>query len=172
MGNFSSHFSDSTSTELCCLQIRDNVYCILAVWGLSMAYKKIADQDEDRAKAYELEQSCVKLMRGLLMAMMQQKNKVEKFKITQSPMDSLHAKYSCKNGQTVVGDDEWGHLQVDAISLYLLILAQMTASGLQIIFSLDEVSFVQNLVFYIESAYCIPVSKGYLLFIYFFSAFA
>lgn len=44
--------------------IRDNVYCILAVWGLSMAYKKIADQDEDRAKAYELEQSCVKLMRG------------------------------------------------------------------------------------------------------------
>lgn len=44
--------------------VRDNVYCILAVWGLSMAYKKMADQDEDRAKTYELEQSCVKLMRG------------------------------------------------------------------------------------------------------------
>lgn len=44
--------------------IRDNVYCILAVWGLSMSYKKIADQDEERAKTYELEQSCVKLMRG------------------------------------------------------------------------------------------------------------
>ena len=57
----------------------------------------------------------------------------------------------------VVGDHEWGHLQIDAISLYLLTMAQMTASGLQIIFSLDEVSFVQNLVFYIESAYCIPV---------------
>lgn len=56
--------------------IRDNVYCILAVWGLSMSYNKMADQDEDRAKAYELEQSCVKLMRGLLMAMMQQKDKV------------------------------------------------------------------------------------------------
>lgn len=77
-----------------------------------MAYKKIADQDEDRAKAYELEQSCVKLMRGLLMAMMQQKDKVEKFKTTQSPMDSLHAKYSSKNVQSVVQDDEWGHLQV------------------------------------------------------------
>lgn len=136
--------------------IRDNVYCILAVWGLSMAYKKIADQDEDRAKAYELEQSCVKLMRGLLMAMMQQKDKVEKFKTSQNPLDSLHAKYSSKNGQVVVMDHEWGHLQIDAISLYLLILAQMTASGLQIIFSLDEVAFVQNLVFYIESAYCVP----------------
>lgn len=45
--------------------IRDNVYSILAVWGLAMAYKKMADQDEDRAKTYELEQSCVKLMRGL-----------------------------------------------------------------------------------------------------------
>nr|AAL13646.1 GH19532p [Drosophila melanogaster] len=32
----------------------------------------------------------------------------------------------------------------------------MTASGLQIVFSLDEVSFIQNLVFYIESAYSIP----------------
>ncbi|XP_055682878.1 probable phosphorylase b kinase regulatory subunit alpha isoform X3 [Lutzomyia longipalpis] len=136
--------------------IRDNVYCILAVWGLSMAYKKIADQDEDRAKAYELEQSCVKLMRGLLMAMLQQKEKVERFKSTQHPLDSLHAKYSSTNGQIVVKDTEWGHLQIDAVSLYLLILAQMTASGLQIIFSLDEVAFIQNLVFYIESAYCIP----------------
>lgn len=32
-------------------------------------------------------------------------------------------------------------------------------SGLQIVFSLDEVAFIQNLVFYIESAYCIPVSN-------------
>ncbi|XP_070167442.1 probable phosphorylase b kinase regulatory subunit alpha isoform X1 [Polyergus mexicanus] len=136
--------------------IRDNVYCILAVWGLSMAYKKIADADEDRAKTYELEQSCVKLMRGLLMAMMQQKEKVEKFKSSQNPHDALHAKYSSVNGQSVVGDTEWGHLQIDAISLYLLILAQMTASGLQIVFNLDEVAFIQNLVFYIESAYCTP----------------
>ncbi|XP_025263089.1 probable phosphorylase b kinase regulatory subunit alpha isoform X2 [Camponotus floridanus] len=136
--------------------IRDNIYCILAVWGLSMAYKKIADADEDRAKTYELEQSCVKLMRGLLMAMMQQKEKVEKFKSSQNPHDALHAKYSSVNGQTVVGDTEWGHIQIDAISLYLLILAQMTASGLQIVFNLDEVAFIQNLVFYIESAYCTP----------------
>ncbi|KAL0839448.1 hypothetical protein ABMA28_016161 [Loxostege sticticalis] len=136
--------------------IRDNLYCILAVWGLSMAFKKIADQDEDRAKTYELEQSCVKLMRGLLMAMMQQKEKVEKFKSTQHSLDSLHAKYSATTGRTVVKDNEWGHLQIDAISLYLLMLAQMTASGLQIVFSLDEVAFIQNLVFYIESAYCTP----------------
>lgn len=31
-------------------------------------------------------------------------------------------------------------------------------TGLQIVFSLDEVAFIQNLVFYIESAYCVPVS--------------
>ncbi|KAG5886712.1 hypothetical protein JTB14_015776 [Gonioctena quinquepunctata] len=136
--------------------IRDNVYCVLSVWGLSMSYKKMADQDEDRAKTYELEQSCVKLMRGLLMSMLQQKDKVERFKLTQNPLDSLHAKYSSVTGQIVVGDNEWGHLQIDAISLYLLVLAQMTASGLQIIFNLDEVAFIQNLVFYIECAYCTP----------------
>lgn len=136
--------------------VRDNVYSILAVWSLSMAYKKNADLDEDRAKTYELEQSCVKLMRGLLMAMIRQVDKVEKFKETQSPTDALHAKYSASTMSTVVGDNDWGHLQLDATSLYLLVLAQMTASGLQIIFNLDEVAFLQNLVFYIESAYCTP----------------
>ncbi|RXG73045.1 Phosphorylase b kinase regulatory subunit alpha, liver isoform [Armadillidium vulgare] len=136
--------------------VRDNLYSVIAVWGLSMAYKKNADLDEDRAKTYELEQSCVKLMRGLLTSMIQQKEKVEKFKRSQSCKDALHAKYCSKTGQTVVGDNEWGHLQVDATSLYLLMLAQMTASGLQIVFNLDEVAFIQNLVFYIESAYCIP----------------
>ena len=36
--------------------MRDNVYSILAVWGLSLAYKKNADVDEDRARAHELTQ--------------------------------------------------------------------------------------------------------------------
>ncbi|XP_070808240.1 phosphorylase b kinase regulatory subunit alpha, skeletal muscle isoform isoform X3 [Pituophis catenifer annectens] len=133
--------------------VRDNVYSILAVWGLGLAYRKNADRDEDKAKAYELEQSVVKLMRGLLQCMMRQVDKVEDFKYSQSPKDCLHAKYNTCTCATVVGDDQWGHLQLDATSLYLLMLAQMTASGLHIIHSLDEVSFVQNLVFYIEAAY-------------------
>lgn len=36
--------------------VRDNTYSVLAVWGLALAYRKNADLDEDRAKAYELEQ--------------------------------------------------------------------------------------------------------------------
>uniref|UniRef100_A0A8C1KX20 Phosphorylase b kinase regulatory subunit n=1 Tax=Cyprinus carpio TaxID=7962 RepID=A0A8C1KX20_CYPCA len=133
--------------------VRDNVYSILSVWGLGMAYRKNADRDEDKAKAYELEQSVVKLMQGLLQCMMRQVTKVEKFKHTQSTKDCLHAKYHTPTCATVVGDDQWGHLQVDATSLYLLTLAQMTASGLRIISNLDEVAFIQNLVFYIEAAY-------------------
>ncbi|XP_075394970.1 phosphorylase b kinase regulatory subunit alpha, skeletal muscle isoform isoform X2 [Tenrec ecaudatus] len=117
--------------------VRDNVYSILAVWGLGLAYRKNADRDEDKAKAYELEQV----------------DKVESFKYSQSTEDSLHAKYNTKTCATVVGDDQWGHLQLDATSVYLLFLAQMTASGLHIIHSLDEVNFIQNLVFYIEAAY-------------------
>ncbi|XP_062267767.1 phosphorylase b kinase regulatory subunit alpha, liver isoform isoform X1 [Platichthys flesus] len=133
--------------------VRDNVYSVLAVWGLGMAYRKNADRDEDKAKAYELEQSVVKLMQGLLQCMMRQVAKVEKFKHTQSTNDCLHAKYDTTTCATVVGDDQWGHLQVDATSIYLLMLAQMTASGLRIISNLDEVAFIQNLVFYIEAAY-------------------
>lgn len=58
-----------------------------------------------------------------------QVDKVERFKHTQSTKDSLHAKYNTATCSTVVGDDQWGHLQVDATSLFLLFLAQMTASG-------------------------------------------
>ncbi|HEY9642057.1 MAG TPA: glycoside hydrolase family 15 protein [Coleofasciculaceae cyanobacterium] len=133
--------------------VRDNVYSILAVWGLAIAYRKV---DADQGRTYELEQSVVKLMRGLLFAMMRQAEKVERFKETQHPLDALHAKYDTGTADTVVGDDQWGHLQLDATSIYLLMLAQMTASGLQIIFTIDEVNFVQNLVYYIGRAYRTP----------------
>ncbi|XP_077486077.1 putative phosphorylase b kinase regulatory subunit alpha [Amblyomma americanum] len=136
--------------------VRDNVYCALSIWAVSLAYRKNTELDEDRARTYELEQCCVKLMRGLLIAMMQQMDKMESFKETRSPSDCLHAKYNAATGGTCVGDDEWGHLQLDATSLYLLVLAQITASGVQVVFNLDEVAFLQNLVFYIEEAYCTP----------------
>ncbi|XP_042367851.1 phosphorylase b kinase regulatory subunit alpha, skeletal muscle isoform isoform X4 [Plectropomus leopardus] len=133
--------------------VRDNVYSIMSVWGLSLAYRKNADRDEDKAKAYELEQSVVKLMRGILQCIMRQLDKVEKFKYSRSTSDSLHAKYNTRTCAPVVGDDQWGHLQVDATSLFLLFLAQMTASGLHIVYTQDEVDVVQNLMFYIEAAY-------------------
>ena len=133
--------------------VRDNVYSILAAWGLALAYRRV---DENQGKTYLLEQSVVKLMRGLLTAMMRQAPKVEKFKQSQHPIDALHAKYDTKSGVCVVGDDEWGHLQLDATSLFLLMLAQMTASGLRIVFTIDEVNFVQNLVHYISRTYRTP----------------
>ncbi|WDE99031.1 glycoside hydrolase family 15 protein [Lentisphaera profundi] len=133
--------------------VRDNVYTIQAVWGLAMAYRK---SSVNNARAYSLEQSVVKLMRGLLQAMIRQSHKVEKFKYSQDPLDALHAKYDTQSGQTVVGDDQWGHLQLDATSIFLLMIAQMTKSGLRIIYSHDEVDFVQNLVHYIGRAYRTP----------------
>ncbi|KAF7706342.1 phosphorylase b kinase regulatory subunit alpha, skeletal muscle isoform isoform X1 [Silurus meridionalis] len=133
--------------------VRDNVYSIISVWALSLAYRKNADRDEDKAKAYELEQSVVKLMRGLLQCIMRQLDKVEKFKYSKSTMDCVHAKYNTHTCATVVGDTEWGHLQMDATSLYMLFLAQMTASGLHIVYTQDEVDVIQNLMFYIEAAY-------------------
>ena len=113
--------------------VRDNVYSILAVWGLSLAYRQL---DNDGGRGYELEQSCVKLMRGVLQAMMRQAGKVERFKASLAPLDALHAKYNTETGGTVVEDHAWGHLQIDATSLYLLMLAQMIASGLNIIWTL------------------------------------
>jgi phosphorylase kinase alpha/beta subunit len=90
--------------------VRDNVYSILAVWALALAYRKL---DEDRGRIYELEHSVIKLMRGLLSAMMRQAHKVEQFKYTQAIKDSLHAKYDTQTGDIVVGDGEWGQLSTN-----------------------------------------------------------
>ena len=133
--------------------VRDNVYSISSVWGLSLAYKRYSPT---HYRTFLLSGSVIKLMRGLLTSMMRQSDRVEAFKYSLNPIDALHAKYGTNTGLSVVGDDEWGHLQLDATSLYLLMLAQMTASGLQIIYTLDEVDFVQNLVHYISRSYCTP----------------
>ncbi len=130
--------------------VRDNVYSILSVWGLALAYRAL---DDDTGRAKELEGRTVHLMRGLLRSMMAQAHKVEAFKSSRHPNDALHAKYDTESGAPVVGDDAWGHLQIDATSVYLLMLAQMVSSGLDIIWTREEVQFVQNLVYYIERAY-------------------
>jgi hypothetical protein len=132
--------------------VRDNVYSILSVWALGTACRR---QGQDH-RADHLEQATIKLMRGLLQSMMRQASKVEAFKYSLDNGDSLHAKYDTATGLPVVADHAWGHLQIDATSLYLLMLAQMSASGLRIICTKAEVDFVQNLVFYISSAYRTP----------------
>jgi len=131
--------------------VRDNVYSILAVWALALAYRRV-----DSAAAAPLEASVVRLMRGLLAAMMRQAAKVERFKHTQDPLDALHAKYDTARGEPVVGDSEWGHLQIDATAIFVLQLAQMSASGLRLVEQADEVAFVQNLVHYLAKAWRTP----------------
>ncbi|MDD3059745.1 MAG: glycoside hydrolase family 15 protein [Sulfurimonas sp.] len=133
--------------------VRDNVYSIMSVWGLGLSYSKFYPE---HYRTHLLSQSVVKLMRGLLNAMMRQADKLEAYKKSNNPIDALHAKYGTTTALAVVGDDEWGHLQLDATSLYLLMLAQMSASGLKIIYTIDEVNFVQNLVHYISRTYCTP----------------
>ncbi|MBN2817276.1 MAG: hypothetical protein JXQ67_11380 [Campylobacterales bacterium] len=133
--------------------VRDNVYSILSVWGLSLAYKKYAPKD---IRAYTLRQSVVKLMRGLLRSMMLQASRVEAYKKSHDPLDALHAKYATNSGLAVVADDAWGHLQLDATSLFVLMIAQMSASGIALIYTKDEVDFVQNLVHYISKTYATP----------------
>ncbi|HEY7774758.1 MAG TPA: glycoside hydrolase family 15 protein, partial [Marinagarivorans sp.] len=132
--------------------VRDNVYSIMCIWALGLAYRR----QHESERADQLEQTTIKLMRGLLLSMMRQADKVEKFKHTLHPLDALHAKYDTATGLPVVADDAWGHLQIDATSIFLLMMTQMTASGLRIIRTFGEVDFIQNLVYYISSAYRIP----------------
>ncbi|OAF68238.1 Phosphorylase kinase subunit beta [Intoshia linei] len=138
--------------------VRDNIYVAWALWSLSMAYDNIENDEENisKSRSYELRMKCVKIMRGLLICFMLQVKKVENFTKSHSNIDALHAKYSSTDFKTVVGDNDWGHLQFDAISLYILTLSQMIESNLNVIYDTDEVSFIQNLIFYIECCYRIP----------------
>ncbi|XP_029835256.2 probable phosphorylase b kinase regulatory subunit beta isoform X1 [Ixodes scapularis] len=134
--------------------VRDSIYCAVSIWSLYQAYKRI---DDDRGKSYELGQSVVKCMRGILFCWMRQsKDKMEKFKVEQGPQHALHSIFHLKSGMTIIPESDYGHLQIDSVSLYLLYLVQMITSGLQIIYTMDEVNFVQNLVYYVERAYRTP----------------
>src|SRR5689334_25140323 len=93
--------------------VRDNVYSILAVWGLALAYRQL---DDDGGRGYELEHRTVHLMRGLLRSMMAQAAKIESFKYSRDPKDALHAKYDTETGGLGVSAAGWGHLQIDATS--------------------------------------------------------
>ena len=84
--------------------VRDNVYSIMAVWGLALAYRSL---DDDGGRGYELEKRTVNLMRGLLRSMMAQAHKVEAFKYSRHPKDALHAKYDTETGGLVVSDTGW-----------------------------------------------------------------
>ena len=133
--------------------VRDCVYSIQCVWGLAIAHRKLLGPCQ---RSWELEQRVVDLMRGLLSAMLRQSAKVERFKHSLDPLDALHAKYNSRTGEPVVPDDGWGHLQLDATSLFLLQLAQLSRSGLAVIHNRHEAAFIQNLVYYVARAYQIP----------------
>ena len=134
--------------------VRDCVYSIQCVWGLAIAHRRLHGGTTQRS--WELEQRVLGLMRGLLNSMMRQASKVERFKYSLDPLDALHAKYNSANGDQVVADDGWGHLQLDATSLFLLQLAQLSRGGLAVVRNRHEVAFIQNLVYYVARSYRVP----------------
>uniref|UniRef100_A0A8B9DME8 Phosphorylase b kinase regulatory subunit n=1 Tax=Anser cygnoides TaxID=8845 RepID=A0A8B9DME8_ANSCY len=81
---------------------------------------------------------------------------VQQFKQDPKPSECLHSVFSAHTGDEVFSAKEYGHLQINAVSLFLLYLVEMISSGLQIIYNTDEVSFIQNLVFCVERAYRVP----------------
>ncbi|XP_024151006.1 phosphorylase b kinase regulatory subunit beta isoform X3 [Oryzias melastigma] len=134
-------------------KVRDSLYCAAGSWALAMAYRRI---DDDLGRTHELEHSTIKCMRGILYCYMRQADKVEQFKQDPSPSKCLHSVFNVDTGDEVYSNSEYHHLQIDAVSLFLLYLVEMICSGLQIIYNTDEVSFIQNLVFCVERAYRVP----------------
>ncbi|XP_053085394.1 phosphorylase b kinase regulatory subunit beta isoform X2 [Pangasianodon hypophthalmus] len=134
-------------------KVRDSLYCAASAWALALAYRRI---DDDMGRTHELEHSAIKCMRGILYCYMRQADKVEKFKQDPSPFTCLHSVFNVHTGDEIYSYKQYNHLQIDAVSLFLLYLVEMICSGLQIIYNTDEVSFIQNLVFCVERAYRVP----------------
>lgn len=127
--------------------VRDSVYCAAAVWSLYQAYRRI---DDDRGKSYELGQSTVKCMRGILECWIKQAPRVELFKQRQSNQHALHSKFQLHTGEEIYSDDFYNHLQIDVVSLYIIFLVQMITSGLQIIYTQvkDKIRFFSSIIYH------------------------
>merc|ERR1719228_2413658 len=87
---------------------------------------------------------------------MRQAHKLEQWKISNCSKLALHTIVDLDYGEEVLSVEEHNHLQLDVVCLYLLYLVQMVTSGLEIVYSMEEVLFTQNLVYYIERAYRTP----------------
>ena len=96
------------------------------MWALYLGYRKI---DQVREKGYELRQSCISGMQGILMSWMRQSAELEEFKKCQNPQFALHVLFDMDTGFTVKDVKEYHHLQLDVVSMYLLFLAQAIQSG-------------------------------------------
>jgi phosphorylase kinase alpha/beta subunit len=116
--------------------VRDTIYCAIAVWSLRQCYSKV---DDDKGRTYHLGQVAVKAMRGILFCWMRQAHKLEKYKVTALKENALHCKFNINTGDEL-NDELYGHLQLDCVALYLLTLAQMISSGLQVKFQLPSIS--------------------------------
>ncbi|XP_007536744.1 phosphorylase b kinase regulatory subunit beta isoform X4 [Erinaceus europaeus] len=134
-------------------KIQDSLYCAAGAWALALAYRRI---DDDKGRTHELEHSAIKCMRGILYCYMRQADKVQQFKQDPRPTTCLHSIFNVLTGDEMLSYEEYGHLQINAVSLFLLYLVEMISSGLQIIYNTDEVSFIQNLVFCVERVYRVP----------------
>ena len=120
--------SSSTQNKTNVGYVRDTIYCAISIWSLRQCYTKV---DSDQGRTYQLGQIAVKSMRGILFCWMRQAHKMEKFKVNPSPENALHSKFDITTGDEIQ-DDLYGHLQIDCVSLYLITLAQMINSGLQV----------------------------------------
>ncbi|KAI3381093.1 hypothetical protein SNEBB_002934 [Seison nebaliae] len=130
----------------------DNVWksimCCVSIWGLRQAYRRISRDD---GRSYELGQSTVKCMRGILFKWMQERGRLERFKQSTIAAHALSVESGEKSEKL---SSKVFH--TFSVSVYLYYLCQMINSGLDLITNRHEVSFIQNLVFYIERTYRIP----------------
>ena len=130
--------------------VRDNAFCVLAIWAAGAAARRAG------LPAARWEAATTRLMRGLFEAMRKQADKIERFIASGAPQDALHAKFATATGEPVHGDDEWGHLQLDATALYVLLLADMTAAGLDVATTPADLQFLERLLAYIARAWRTP----------------
>lgn len=94
--------------------VHSTIYSSLALWSLYQAFKRI---DDDRGKTYELGQSAVCGLRGILKCWMVQAPRLEQFKRQQTPLFALHSKFHLETGEEIGPTEEHNHLQVGLVSL-------------------------------------------------------
>ncbi|VDN32994.1 unnamed protein product [Gongylonema pulchrum] len=83
--------------------VKDSIYCALACWACSIAYKRL---DDDRGRQTELRQSAVKAMRGIMFAWMQQLDNLNQFKKNNLPEFALHARFDLHTGMALTTPNE------------------------------------------------------------------
>lgn len=128
-------FIASTTPDYGAMWIRDTLYCTFSYWYLG-------DYDKLRKGVWVIFDLFKKYRRGIRSRIASP---------IEIPGGIIHAKFDADTLEKICDDDSWAHHQLDAIGLFLYVVADLDFKNLRVIRNNEDLDILQDIIAYLRS---------------------